>query len=384
MRILYLTPFLPEPAASHGGGSYLSALADGMKEQAELGLVHIRHPGESLAPNATFSFQSSVHYEGAPTGARHQLRMLWRWRNRPLLAAKYWQPELRRHLLQAIQDFQPDVALVELAQMAQYLPLLHGTPTVFTDHEAGQPANASTGLGKQADLRDNRLWRRYIRKYYRQADLIQALTYEDATALSEIVDREVLVRPPTLKIPPATCAPGKAPPRALFLGDYRHGPNPHAAKILATEVWPLVRAVCPNAELLLAGPNEHLIEELDRLPGIQILGFVPDLMELLGRVRLVLAPLWSGRGFRVKNATALSYGVPIITNELGSRGCRAPDPACIIAESAQDLAKAALRHLESPELASAAGELAREWACENYAPTAVARLQLDRAKKLVS
>ena len=355
-----------------------------MKEQAELGLVHIRHPGESLTPNTTFSWQSSASYGGAPTGAGHQLRMLWLWRNRPLLAAKYWQPQLRKHLQHAIQDFQPDVALVELAQMAQYLPLLNRIPTVFTDHEAGQPANAHTGMGRQADLRDNRLWRSYIRKYYRQANLIQALTREDATALSEILDREVLVRPPTLTIPPATCAPGQAPPRALFLGDYRHGPNPHAAKILATEVWPLVRAVCPNAELLLAGPNEQLIGELDNLPGVQILGFVPDLMELLGGVRLVLAPLWSGRGFRVKNATALSYGVPIITNELGSRGCRAPDPACIVAESVQDLAKAALRHLESAEFASAAGELAGEWAAANYAPAAVARLQLDRAEELLS
>ena len=383
MRILYLTPFLPEPAASHGGGSYLSALADGMKEQANLGLVHIRHLGETLHPNPTFSWQRSANYRGAPNGPSHQLRMLWRWRNQPLLAAKYWQPDLHQHLLHAIRDFQPDVALVELAQMAQYLPSLSGIPTVFTDHEAGQPANASTGMGRQADRRDNRLWLRYIRKYYRQANLIQALTQEDAAALSEIVDREVLVRPPTLNIPPTACEPGKAPPRALFLGDYRHGPNPDAAKILATEVWPLVRAACPNAELLLAGPNEHLIRELDQLPGVKILGFVPDLMELLGRVRLVLAPLWSGRGFRVKNATALSFGVPVVTNELGSRGCRAPDPACIIAENVQDLAKAALRHLESAEFASAAGELARDWACANYAPVAVARLQLDRAEQLL-
>ena len=309
--------------------------------------------------------------------------MLWRWRNRPLLVAKYWQPELVDCIQAARREFQPDVALVELAQMAQYLPALRGLPTIFTDHEAGRPANAPTGLGAGADRRDNRLWQQYIRNHYPLATAIQAVTQEDADALAEQTGRDVSVRPPTLHIPDTACHPGAAPKAALFFGDYRHGPNPEAATRLATEVWPLVRNAQPDAELLLAGPNEQAIRSLHGLPGVRVVGFAPDLAKLLGSARVVLAPLWSGGGFRVKNATALAHGVPVVTNELGSRGCLAGDPACLIGETAEQLAMATVRHLASAEFAEAAGAKAREWAQAQFAPGAVAQRQLERIELLL-
>ena len=52
MRILLLTPFLPDPEAPHGGGSYLGSLAEGLRTRAELGLVHLHHLGEPTAPAA--------------------------------------------------------------------------------------------------------------------------------------------------------------------------------------------------------------------------------------------------------------------------------------------------------------------------------------------
>jgi len=383
VRILFLTPFLPNPAASHGGGSYLGSLAEGLQDHAELGLVNLKHAGEGVGSEGTWSWQGNAPYSGVPRGTSHRLRMLWRWRNRPLLASKYWQPELVDRIAAARREFAPDVVLVELAQMAQYLPALRGIPTVLTDHEAGHPANASTGLGAAADRRDTRLWRRYILRHYGQATAIQAVTQADADELALQTGREVFVRPPTLQIPDTACRPGAAPNTALFFGDYRHGPNPEAAKRLATEVWPIVRKTHPDAELLLAGPNETSIRELDKISGVRVIGFVPDLAELLGRVRVVLAPLWSGGGFRVKNATALAHGIPVVTNEIGSRGCLADNPACLVAESADGLAKATMRHFASTEFAATAGIKARTWAQAQYAPAAVAQLQLKRLEQLL-
>jgi glycosyltransferase involved in cell wall biosynthesis len=384
VRILFLTPFLPNPEASHGGGSYLGALAAGLREHAELGLVHLRHPDEGPVDPSVWNWQACSDYVGTPRGRGHQSRMLWRWRNRPLLVAKYWQPQLLAHIRRALQEFQPDAVLVELAQMAQYLPSLNGLPCVLTDHEAGRPANSRTGLGAIADRRDARLWRRYVQRRYAQASMLQAVTEEDARSLMEQTGREVLVRPPTLSIPVTACQPAQAPAHALFLGDYRHAPNPTAAIRLATEVWPLVLAAKPDAKLLLAGPHEQAIRHLDQLPGVRVLGFVPDLTKLLGDTRVVLAPLWTGAGFRVKNATALAHGLPIVTNELGSRGCCAPSPACSIAASNEELAQATLQHLRSPEFASAAGDTARTWALRHYAAEAVAQLQMDRLRQLLA
>lgn len=383
MRILFLTPFLPDQAAAHGGGSYVGSLAEELNGTAELGLVYLRHQDEGPANDATWQWHAGADYQGTPKGLAHRLRMLWRWRSRPLLAAKYWQAEVVALLARARSEFRPDAVLVEMAQMAQYLPHLAGLPTIFTDHEAGRPANKSTGLGAAADRRDDRLWQQYVTQFYPLASQIQAVTKEDAHELATQVGKPVEVRPPTIAIPALASQPGAAPPHALFLGDYRHSPNPEAAKRLATEVWPQVRKAQPSAELLLAGPHNEAILSLAELPGVRVLGFVPDLAELFGRVRLVLSPLWSGGGFRVKSATALAHGIPIVTNELGSRGCLAPTPACSIAESTADLANATVQHLASAEYAEAAGRIAREWAADRYAARAVARLQLERLESLL-
>ena len=40
------------------------------------------------------------------------------------------------------------------------------------------------------------------------------------------------------------------------------------------EVWPLVRKLRPDAELLLAGAHSDAIRDLDGLPGVRVVGFV--------------------------------------------------------------------------------------------------------------
>lgn len=388
MRILVLTPFLPHRRAPHGGGVYLASLAESLAAHAELGLVALVRPGEQASANdhpGPWRWQALLPFAERPAGRGrrgHQVRMLWRWRHLPLVAAKHWHPDMPALLRRAIAEFQPDVAMVELAQMAQYLPFLQGVPTILTDHEAGCPANTTTGLGRWADRRDVRLWHDYAQRHFRQASLVQAVTEEDAVSLRELLDREVLVRPPAFVVPANPVAPERAPARALFLGDYSHQPNREAAEILARDVLPLLRRQSADAELWLAGPHEDRLGDLASSPGLRVLGFVPDLAELFAEVRVLLAPLWSGGGFRMKALAALAHGLPVVTNELGSRGCSATAPARTVAEGPQALAAATVAMLRSPALAAEAGRAAFAWARANLAGDAVARQQLERAQRL--
>jgi glycosyltransferase involved in cell wall biosynthesis len=387
MRILLVTPDRPSGDGAHGGGVYLGALATALAAHAELGLACLADRSTRTAPPAgPWAWHSELPYlgQGRHDGDRaHRMRMLWHWRRDPLLVAKHWHPQMPRALRAALAAFRPDVALVEMAQMAQYLPHLRSIPTVLTDHEAGQPANASTGLGALADRRDAVLWQRYVRRRYALATRVQALTVEDAAALEARIGRPVQVRPPACPLPAAAVAPERAGPHALFLGDYRHQPNVEAAQRLVRDVWPLVRRARPEAELLLAGPNDARLGSLGG-DGVRIVGFVSDLPALLGRVRVLLAPLWSGAGFRVKVATALAHGLPVVTNRLGGRGCDAPEPARTLAETPEGLAAATVALLQAPADAAKAGAAAHAWARGHLAPAAVAARQLDLLRSLLA
>lgn len=380
MRVLFVTPFPIATGAAHGGGSYLGALVAAMREQAEVGVACLgdAEPARTDRSPALWTARHPVL-----DGMAGRLANLWRWRASPLVAAKAWNPGLAQLLRTAVATFRPDVACVEMAQMAQYLPFLHPVPTVLTDHEAGCPANVRTGLGSLGDARDRRLWHKYVQRWFPQAHLLQALTDEDAAELAARVGRPVLIRPPVVALPRDQADVAAAPPRALFLGDFRHGPNPDAARRLVREVLPALRRSVPDAELWLAGPNEHQVRDLASHPGVRVLGFVSDLQGLFAEVRLLLAPLWSGHGFRVKAATALAHGVPVVTNALGARGLPAPVPALLRAEEPAELAELAAGLLRAPSEARRAGAAAFAWAREWLAPAAVATSQLQRLHDLV-
>lgn len=390
MRLLFLTPFLPDRQAAHGGGAYLANLLAGLAGQAEIGLVALMTPEETMRANIAghpWHWSAAAPRRARPAGlagAWHSLRMLWRWQTLPLVAAKHWQPAIPGLLARARAEWRPDAVFVEMAQMAQYLPYLRGLPTVLTDHEAGCPANTTTGLGRLGDRRDRRLWQAHVRRFYPLADLVQAVTPEDAACLAADLGRPVGVRPPVCDVPERPAAAGKSPPRALFLGDYRHQPNPEAARRLVREVLPRLRADAPQVELWLAGPGGDRLSDLATTPGVRVLGFVPDLANLLGEVRLLLAPVYSGGGFRMKTLTALAHGLPVVTNALGARGCSAPPTACVQAESAADLAAAALAWLTDAGRAAAAGQAAHAWARDHLSPTAVAAAQLRVLQDLLA
>jgi glycosyltransferase involved in cell wall biosynthesis len=184
-------------------------------------------------------------------------------------------------------------------------------------------------------------------------------------------------------VPAIAVKPDRAPPRLLFLGDYRHHPNPEAVRHLASSVLPEVRRTLPAAELLVAGPNQDRLADLAAVPGVRLVGFARDLPELLGSVRCLLAPVYSGGGLRTKVLTALAHGLPVVTNALGARGPQVPAPARIVVEDDAGLAAAALRFLREPDLARQAGELAHDWARDRLGPDAVAREQLEAINRLL-
>ncbi len=387
MRLLLLTPFVPDAGAAQGGSIYLASLVAGLRSRAELGLVALDVGGGQSAKNPPpgFAWVASVARPpsgpSASLGAR--LGMLWRWRRQPLVAAKHWQPALPPLLARALTEWRPDAVLVEMAQMAQYLPWLRGVPTLLTDHEAGCPANTTTGLGPLGDRRDRRLWRRYVERFYPQAHLVQAVTPEDAATLSAQLGTQVVVRPPVCPVAPHPVAPELAPPRALFAGDYSHQPNPEAARVLVRDVLPRLRAVEPAAELWFAGLNQECIRDLAGATGVRLVGFVPDLGALFREVRLMLAPVWSGAGFRMKCLAALAHGLPVVTNRLGARGCEAPAGARTVVEGPEALAAATAELLRRPALAATAGRAAHAWARAHLSADAIAAVQLERVGELI-
>lgn len=100
-------------------------------------------------------------------------------------------------------------------------------------------------------------------------------------------------------------------PNILFLGS-NFPPNVEGIKLFINKVMPHIKG-----QLTIAGSGmEEIKESLPANPNIKIMGFVENLDEIYNNADIVILPIFSGSGMKVKTAEALKYGKYIIaTNE---------------------------------------------------------------------
>jgi glycosyltransferase involved in cell wall biosynthesis len=195
----------------------------------------------------------------------------------------------------------------------------------------------------------------------RAIELVNARTADLAIAVSETDRRLLLGADPAFRIeiiptihdtPPLAVSDIGNRRGLFFVGGFLHAPNRDGIVWFAREVWPLIRGEVPDATLAIAGsnvPNEVL--SLGSIPGVEIVGFVPDLTELFNRARVFVAPLRFGAGVSGKIGQSLARGLPVVTTRIGAEGMPLQDKEhALIADTPQDFAAAVVRLLRDDAL----------------------------------
>ena len=155
--------------------------------------------------------------------------------------------------------------------------------------------------------------------------------------------------------------------RQLFhLGAMDWLPNREGIEWFIHQVWPDIHRALPEWKLVLAGkhmpqPYTSLIQQ-----GIQVKD-APDAAAFMQEEGIMIVPLLSGSGIRVKIIEGLALGRIIITTPIGLEGIPAEDGKhLLIAYEPADF----LRHLKeliaSPELAKRISENALTFANEHF------------------
>ena len=155
-------------------------------------------------------------------------------------------------------------------------------------------------------------------------------TFERDTMASLAPDAKVYVFPWILD-PAGRTAPFSSRRDVAFLGGYRHSPNVDAVLYFAERIWPHVHARRPEMKFLVAGsecPEE--LRKLDGRDNIEVVGFVDDLAEFFGRVRISVAPIRYGAGIKGKVAMSLAHGVPTVLTACAAEGMELEDGGAVI------------------------------------------------------
>ena len=112
----------------------------------------------------------------------------------------------------------------------------------------------------------------------------------------------------------------------MFIGNFRHAPNYHAAKILAEQCWPRIykalQADYPNIKCDIYGaymsPKAKQLE--NKKIGLLMHGFAPNQLDVIQSARLMLAPISFGAGVKGKLLEAMICNTPSVTTPIGCEG----------------------------------------------------------------
>ncbi len=159
----------------------------------------------------------------------------------------------------------------------------------------------------------------------------------------------------------------------VFVGGLHYQPNADAAKMLATEVLPLVRNQLPGATLVLVGRAGPVLDDIEQLPGVRYLGFADDLDEVFASASVVATPIRSGAGSRLKVLEAMGRRIPLVSTTFGVQGFDVRhDEHLLISDSSAGMADAILRLHNEPETAQRLVHAANELFGRRYERTVVA------------
>ena len=155
---------------------------------------------------------------------------------------------------------------------------------------------------------------------YRAADAVLVASRDDTSALAAEPGL-----PPVHEVPIiAPIRPRAAGPRAreaLFVGHFDHAPNADGLRWFVREIWPRVWARDGGARLVVAGTRmTDEVRGSGAVPGVSVVGYVPDVAPLLDRAWLSIAPLRYGAGMKGKVVEAMASGVPVVTTPVGVQG----------------------------------------------------------------
>jgi polysaccharide biosynthesis protein PslH len=120
----------------------------------------------------------------------------------------------------------------------------------------------------------------------------------------------------------------------VFVGVLDYRPNAEGLSWFCHHVWPEVHRRLPTASFAIVGRRPTpAIERLGRIPGVKLIGEVPDIRPYLAQAAVAIAPLQVARGVQNKVLEALAMGKAVVASPQAIEGLNLQDSFHIVSAS---------------------------------------------------
>lgn len=206
-------------------------------------------------------------------------------------------------------------------------------------------------------------------KYWKQAKRVAAMSKEDMEIMhSQVPDLNIDVVPNGVDVRyfSKKIAKRSKEPVILYLGNFTWLQNREAVQVLVKQVWPKIKKNLPNANLWIIGKSaKDFFADLES-DDIKV-DEVKDVRSAYQQATILVAPILSGGGTRLKNFETFASGLPVVTTSIGIGGTDAKDQLhVLVRDRPEDIADAAVELVNNPTLYEKLSKNARQLVKEKY------------------
>lgn len=327
-KILIIEPYCPTPSDS-GGRVRIGNTLKFLSRYFKIKLLSFYQSRSEVAVNMTWLEKLNIQTSFYQTQDRKFFSYLQQ--STPYWFAPWHSPKLIDKL-KSINYSSYSSVLVELTQLlyvVDHLP--KNTKKVFVAHDVST-------ISFWRRLSDVSLLKRlvhfprflevmfYENHYLKKYDHVVAVSQNDARFL------KLFFRLPSVSviengiekidfIPPSA---NNGNTNIGYIGSQKHTPNLNTIRFITQKIYPYIRKKGVNINL--AGSDNSK----STLSGINYLGFVPTVRDFYKKIDILVAPIFSGSGSRIKILESLSFGRPVITTKVGAEGIDLQTPLLTI------------------------------------------------------
>lgn len=279
-----------------------------------------------------------------------------------------------RKIQKIIYRTQPDHIYCQLIRMAEYVNDIFHIPKSIDYMDA-----FSMGMKRRAkdspfplnyifNIEAKRL-ARYEAKVFYDFELRTMISEQDRDYINHPSQQEITIVPNGVDVQQFSFGePQKAPTTdLLFVGNMSYYPNVKAAEYLIKVLLPELKKRDQSLRIQIAGANPAPQVLALAQKGVEITGWVDDIVKTYQEARLFVAPLFHGSGLQNKILEAMSCGLPVVTTTQTNNAVKAPvGHAILLADEAPEFASKILDLLADTEQYERLRKNARTFVEQNY------------------
>lgn len=400
MRILQICNKAPYPA-NDGSSIAIYNMAKGIcANQAELHILTIntkKHfKDDALVPK---DFKELTHYRSiykdtspTPLGALLNLFLS----NESYFICRFFFKEFNEALMASLQKQDFDVIQLEGLFMAPYIPTIkkyskakitlraHNIEHLIWERHI---ANEKNALKKWYLRIQNERLRKFEWEMFSKVDSVVTITNADK--------EHILKKLPNLNV--FTCITGvdlkdyeqntsatKRSDTIFSFGSMDWMPNLEAVGWFLDECWPKLHQKDPNCKFIIAGRHMPQKYKTNLLPNVEVLENVTNNRDFYSTFNIMLVPLLSGSGLRIKIIEGLAYGKAIVSTSVGAEGIPITNgEQMLIADKPDDFVNAIHKLLSSSQERVRLEKNAKRFAVEHLDNKIITKGLIDHYTTLI-